>query len=297
VSDVLDEHSKNLIKTRIINKLKEIKSFPQFVVETLRKLNDPTSNASDVAASLSRDEGLVLRTLKLANSAAYGMSRNISDVSEAIALLGYKNISNIVLAATVYSVMDKGLNGYALDRGELWRHSLTTAYAARFLAQATKKIPPEEAYVGGLLHDVGKVVLNDYVHFGYGLIIKEVEEEHIPFSDAELKIIGFDHATVGSLLVERWNLPKAYYHSTLLHHKPNALEAENAEFQPLVDVVSVANSICLMMGIGIGADGLQNYMYTEPLERLGISNYEQLMSELVDFASEAAQEMADMKGL
>jgi HD-like signal output (HDOD) protein len=297
VSDILDEHSRNLIKTRIINKLKEIKSFPQFVVETLRKLNDPTSSASDVAASLSRDEGLVLRTLKLANSAAYGMSRNISDVSEAIALLGYKNISNIVLAATVYSVMDKGLNGYSLDRGELWRHSLTTAYAARYIAQMTKKVPAEEAYVGGLLHDVGKVVLNDYVHFGYGLIIKEVEEEHIPFTDAELKIIGFDHSTVGSLLVERWNLPKGYYHSTLLHHKPNDLAPEYAEFQSLVDVVSVANSICLMMGIGLGADGLQNYMYTEPLERLGINNYEKLMSELVDFASEAAQEMADMKGL
>ena len=119
----IDERSRELIKTRIINKMKEIKSFPQFVVETLRKLNDPTSNTSDIAQSLSRDEGLVLRILKLANSAAYGMTRHMSNISEAIALLGYKNVSNIVLAATVYSVMDKGLSGYALDRGELWRHS------------------------------------------------------------------------------------------------------------------------------------------------------------------------------
>jgi len=297
MKDVLDDHSKNLIKTRIINKMKEIKSFPQFVVETLRKLNDPTSSASDVAMSLSRDEGLVLRTLKLANSAAYGMSRNISDLSEAIALLGYKNTSNIVLAATVYSVMDKGLNGYALDRGELWRHSLTAAHAARYIAQATKKVPPEEAYVGGLLHDIGKVVLNDYVHFGYGLIMEEVEKKGISFTEAERKIVGFDHSAVGSLLVERWNLPKGYYYSTLLHHNPNDLEPEHAEFQPLVDVVSVANSICLMMGIGIGADGLQNYIYHEPLERLSISNLEALMAELVDFASETAQEMADMKGM
>lgn len=291
----IDERSRELIKTRIISKLKEIKSFPQFVVETLRKLNDPTSSASDVAASLSRDEGLVLRTLKLANSAAYGMTRNISDISEAIALLGYKNISNIVLAATVYSVMDKGLSGYALDRGELWRHSLTSAYASRYIAQATRRVPPEEAYVGGLLHDIGKVVLNDYVRFGYGIIVKLVEEEHIPFSEAELRVLGFDHAMVGSLLVERWDLPRAYQYSTLLHHKPNMLEDEYAEYQPLVDVVSVANSMCLMLGVGLGADGLQNYMYPEPLERLGIQNYETLMSELVDFAGQAAQEMADMK--
>ncbi|MDR3229935.1 MAG: HDOD domain-containing protein [Synergistaceae bacterium] len=293
----IDERSRELIRTRIINKLKEIKSFPQFVVETLRKLNDPTSNASDVAASLSRDEGLVLRTLKLANSAAYGMSRNISDISEAIALLGYKNISNIVLAATVYSVMDKGLSGYALDRGELWRHSLTAAYAARYIAQATRKVPPEEAYVGGLLHDIGKVVLNDYVRFGYGIIVKLVEEEHIPFTEAELKVLGFEHAMVGSLLVERWDLPEGYQYATLLHHKPNALEPEHAEHQPLVDVVSVANSMCLMLGVGLGADGLQNYLYPEPLERLGIQDYETLMSELVDFAGQAAQEMADMREL
>ena len=207
----IDERSRELIKTRIINKMKEIKSFPQFVVETLRKLNDPTSSASDVAQSLSRDEGLVLRILKLANSAAYGMTRHMSNISEAIALLGYKNVSNIVLAATVYSVMDKGLSGYALDRGELWRHSLTVAYASRYIAQVTKKVSPEEAYVGGLLHDVGKVVLNDYVRFGYGIIVKMVEEEQIPFTEAEFRVLGFDHAMVGEILVERWDLPKKYH--------------------------------------------------------------------------------------
>lgn len=292
----IDERSKELIKTRIINKLKEIKSFPQFVVETLRKLNDPTSNASDVAISLSRDEGLVLRTLKLANSAAYGMPRNIADISEAIALLGYKTISNIVLSATVYSMMDKGLSGYALDRGELWRHSLTAAYSARYIAQKTKKVSADEAYVAALLHDIGKIVLNDYVRFGYGIIVKLVEEEQIPFTDAEHKVLGFDHAAVGALLVERWDLPKAYHYSTLFHHKPNDLDSEHTEYQPLVDVVSVANFVCLMMGIGIGSDGLQSYFYQEPLDRLGIDNYELLMSELIDFASKATQELDDMKG-
>ena len=281
----IDDRSKELIKTRIISKMKEIKSFPQFVVETLRKLNDPTSNASDVAQSLSRDEGLVLRILKLANSAAYGISRSISDVPEAIALLGYKNVSNIVLAATVYSIMDKGLSGYALDRGELWRHSLTVAYVSRYIAQITGKVPPEEAYVGGLLHDIGKVVLNDYVRFGYGIIVKMVEEESIPFTEAETRVLGFDHAMVGSLLVEKWGLPDGCKYSTALHHRPNDLEPEYAKYQPLLDVVSVANSMCLMLGIGIGADGLQSYMYPEPLARLGINDFESLMSDLVEFAS------------
>ena len=293
----IDEKSRELIKTRIISKMQDIKSFPQFVLETMRKLNDPESNASDVAKSLSRDEGLVLRILKLANSAAYGMSRNISNISEAIALLGYKSVSNIVLAATVYSAMDKGLSGYALDRGELWRHSLMVAYTSRYLAQLTEAVPAEDAYVGGLLHDIGKVVLNDYVRFGYGIIVKMVEEKHIPFTEAEWQVLGFDHAMIGDILVEKWGMPEGYHIAVAYHHKPNELPEDKKQFQPLLDVVTVANNICLMLGIGLGADGLQAYMFPETIERLGITNFEGLLSEMIDFAGNVSMDMGDMAGL
>ena len=293
----IDEKSRELIRTRIISKMQDIKSFPQFVLETMRKLNDPESNAADVAQSLSRDEGLVLRILKLANSAAYGMTRNISNISEAIALLGYKSVSNIVLAATVYSAMDKGLSGYALDRGELWRHSLMVAYTSRHLAQITEKVGTEDAYVGGLLHDIGKVILNDYVRFGYGIIVKMVEEKHIPFTEAEWKVLGFDHAEIGDILVGKWEMPESYRIAVAYHHKPNELPEDKKEYQPLLDVVTLANTICLMLGIGLGADGLQAYMFPEPIERLGIRNFDNLLSEMIDFASNVASDMGDMTGL
>ncbi len=293
----IDEKSRELIKTRIISKLKDIKSFPQFVIETMKKLNDPESNAADVAKSLSRDEGLVLRILKLANSAAYGMSRNISNISEAIALLGYKSVSNIILAATVYSAMDKGLAGYALDRGELWRHSLMVAYTSRHLAKLTGKVGTEDAYVGGLLHDIGKVILNDYVRFGYGIIVKMVEEKHIPFTEAESQVLGFDHAMIGEILVERWEMPEGYRIAVAYHHKPNELPEDKLKYQPLLDVVTLANTICLMLGIGLGADGLQAYMFPEPIERLGITNFDGLFSEMVDFVGNVSNDMGDMAGL
>lgn len=293
----IDEKSRELIKTRIISKMQDIKSFPQFVLETMRKLNDPESNAADVAKSLSRDEGLVLRILKLANSAAYGVSRSISNISEAIALLGYKSVSNIILAATVYSAMDKGLTGYALDRGELWRHSLMVAYTSRHLAAITGKVSTEDAYVGGLLHDIGKVILNDYVRFGYGIIVKMVEEKHIPFTEAELKVLGFDHAMIGEILVEKWGMPEFYKIAVAYHHKPNELPEDKLQYQPLLDVVSVSNAICLMLGIGLGADGLQAYLFPEPLERLGLTNFDSLMAEMVDFVSSVANDMGDMAGL
>ncbi len=291
--DGIDERTRELIRTRILGKIKEIRSFPPFVVETLRKLNDPDSSAQDVAASLARDEGLVIRTLKLANSAAYGISREISSVVEAIALLGYKNISSIVLAASVYSVMDKPLEGYALDRGMLWRHSLSVAYSSRYISQLTRKAHPEEAYVGGLLHDIGKVVLNDYVRFGYNIIVKMVEEQQIPFMEAEVQVLGFDHAAVGAMLVEKWGLPDSYRYAVAYHHAPNNLD--EPKFQELVDVVHLANSLCLMLGVGIGADGLQSYLYPESLQRLGITDYESLMSDLVDFVAQAEQELSEME--
>jgi putative nucleotidyltransferase with HDIG domain len=293
----IDEKSRDLIKTRILNKMQDIKSFPQFVLETMKKLNDPESNAADVAQSLSRDEGLVLRILKLANSAAYGMTRNISNISEAIALLGYKSVSNIVLAATVYSAMDKGLSGYALDRGELWRHSLMVAYTSRHLAKLTEKVSTEDAYVGGLLHDIGKVILNDYVRFGYGIIVKMVEEKHIPFTEAETQVLGFDHAAIGEILIEKWEMPEFYRIAVAYHHKPNELPEDKMQYQPLLDVVTLANTICLMLGIGLGADGLQAYMFPEPIERLGIKNFDSLLSEMIDFAGDVSNDMGDMAGL
>ena len=293
----IDEKSRELIRTRIISKMQDIKSFPQFVLETMRKLNDPESNAADVAKSLSRDEGLVLRILKLANSAAYGMTRKISNISEAIALLGYKSVSNIVLAATVYSSMDKGLSGYALDRGELWRHSLMVAYTARELAKITEKVTAEDAYVGGLLHDIGKVILNDYVRFGYGIIVKMVEEKHIPFTEAEVQVLGFDHAAIGEILISKWDMPESYRTVVAYHHKPNELPEDKMQYQPLLDVVTLANTICLMLGIGLGADGLQTYMFPESIERLGIKNFENLLSEMVDFVGNVSNDMGDMTGL
>ncbi len=291
-----EERSRELIRTRILSKLQDIKSFPQFVLETMRKLNDPTSNVADVAKSLSRDEGLVLRVLKLANSAAYGAARNISNIQDAVSLLGYKAVSNIILAASVYSSMDKGLSGYALDRGELWRHSLTVAYCAQHLAKETGKVSSDDAYVGGLLHDIGKVVLNDYVRFGYGIIVKMVEESGMPFIEAELQVLGFDHSMVGEMLTEKWGLPESHKIAVAYHHKPNELPEDKKKYQPLLDVVSVANSVCLMLGIGLGADGLQNYIYPETLERLGITDFEGLMADMIDFTASLSHDAGFTSG-
>lgn len=171
------------------------------------------------------------------------------------------------------------------------------AYTSRHLAKLTEKVSTEDAYVGGLLHDIGKVILNDYVRFGYGIIVKMVEEKHIPFTEAETQVLGFDHAAIGEILIEKWEMPEFYRIAVAYHHKPNELPEDKMQYQPLLDVVTLANTICLMLGIGLGADGLQAYMFPEPIERLGIKNFDSLLSEMIDFAGDVSNDMGDMAGL
>ena len=287
----LDERTRDLIQRRVLKRVNDIPSLPQFVIDTLKKLDDPKSSAQDVADKLSRDEGLVLRILRLANSAYYGLPRRITGVSEAISLLGFKTVKSIVLAASVYKFMDGSFTGYALDRGELWKHSLSVAFASRYLAKRIKGLDDEEAYVAGMVHDIGKIVLNDYVRFGYGIIAKLVEDDQVPFMDAERQVLGFDHAQVGGLIMEQWNLPETYMLAARYHHSPWELPEESKAHQVFVDVIHVANILCLMLGVGLGADGLQYKIHPESLERLGIADVEVLMSDLVDLMAKVDEEM------
>lgn len=282
----LDDRTRGLIRQRIVSRVKDIPSLPQMVLQTLKKLDDPKSSAADVADRLSRDEGLVLRVLKLANSAYYGMPRRVSSVTEAISYLGYRTVKSIVLAASVFQHMDRPLTGYALDRGDLWHHSLAVAASARHIAgkiPGRKTVDPEEAYIAGMLHDIGKIVLNDYIRFGYGLIVKMVEDQQLPFMEAEREVLGFDHAEVGAQLIEQWQLPQAFVSVARYHHEPESLpdEADPAE-RALLDVVHVANVMTLMLGAGLGADGLQYPLSEAALERLSLGEPELLMAELVD---------------
>jgi putative nucleotidyltransferase with HDIG domain len=290
----LDDRTRDLIQRRVLKRVKDIPSLPQFVVETLNKLDDPTSNAADVSNRLSKDEGLVVRVLRLANSAYYGLSRRITGVSEAISFLGFKTVKSIVLAASVYKFMDSAFSGYSLDRGQLWKHSQSVAASSRYLSEKLKVGDPEEAYVGGLMHDIGKIVLNDYVRFGYSIILRLVEEDNVPFCEAERQVLGFDHAQVGGLVMEQWNLPEAYTYITTYHHTPWDLPENVKEFQNVVDIVHVGNAICIMLGVGIGADGMQYNISSDSMQRLGLGDsIEEIMGEFVDLLSDMEDDIKD----
>ena len=121
-----------------------------------------------------------------------------------------------------------------------------------------------------------------------------VEEDHLSFCEAERQVLGFDHAHVGGLVMEQWNLPDAYSYMTAYHHSPDELPEEGEECRKVLDVVHVSNIMCLMLGIGIGADGIQYSISTASLERLGIDDQtENIMAEFVDVISAMEDDFKD----
>ncbi|HPP14750.1 MAG TPA: HDOD domain-containing protein [Acetomicrobium flavidum] len=287
-----DESPKEIIKKRILKKVQNVPSLPQFVLLTLKKLDDERSSASDVASSLSKDQGLVVRVLRLANSAYYGIPRTITSVTEAVAILGFKTLRSIVLAASIYPFMAQSQKGYALDRGELWRHSLGVAYVSRFIGSKLSGVDLEEAYLAGLLHDIGKIVLNEYVRYGYSIISKIVEEKAIPFTEAEKEVLGFDHAEIGAMIIDQWALPEVYAMAAHYHHMPEDLPEGKKNYRTMVDVVHIANAMCLMLGFGLGADGLQHNISEMALERLNLKDkVEMLLSEAVNILYQLDEEI------
>ena len=288
----IDGSPKEIIKKRILKRVKDIPSLPQFVILTLKKIDDERSSASDVAKSLSKDQGLVVRVLRLANSAYYGIPRTITSVTEAVALLGFKTLRSIVLAASIYPYMAESQKGYALDKGELWRHSLGVAYLSRYIGEKVGGIDLEEAYLAGLLHDIGKIVLNEYVRYGYSVINKMVEEKSIPFTYAEREVLGFDHAEIGGMIIDQWALPEIYSIVARYHHTPEQLPEEKQSYRAIVDIVHVANVMCLILGFGLGADGLQHNISEEALERFNLKDkVEELLSEAVNILYQLDEEM------
>lgn len=251
----------------LVDKVKEVPAFPQTVLNILALLREPRSAASDVEREIMKDQGLTTKVLKMANSAYYGGRRKISTVVDATVLLGFDTIQSMVLAASVSKVMMKELKGYEYEREALWRQAQISAIVARVIAKKVKFHNPDLAYTAGLLKDVGKVILDDYVHDSYRQILKRIEEDYTPYVQAEEEVLGFNHGQVGAKIAERWNLSAELVEALEHHHKPfNAIV--NIE---LVCIVHISDGIVMMMGLHQGIDTLAHEFFTQTTQVLGLN--------------------------
>lgn len=257
----------------LVRQVRDLPAMPDLAFKVMRMVEDPQTSAADVARVLSADQAMTARLLKLANSAFYGASRRIATVTEAVVLLGMRTVRNMTLALKCQDLLITALPGYAMQQGDLWRHSFCCAYAAQCLAKRTGYRVVEEAFVGGLLHDIGKVIINVYMQAEFSAIADLATAEHVAFVEAERAVLGFDHAEAGARVLEKWHLPPTLIECVRYHHAP----LDQPTPTPLTALVHLSDVLCLMLGVGLGADGLNYPLQDGTLEmlRLAASDFEE----------------------
>jgi putative nucleotidyltransferase with HDIG domain len=270
-------------KREIISKMKSFPSMSGIAAKVLKLLDDPESSTGQVEQLLRQDPSLTANLLKLTNSAYFGIPSKVGSVRHAIAMIGWKRLSRLVVAACVSTITDRQIPGYDLPPGVLWQHSVAVSVTAEGLMRELKIVESDEIFTAALLHDLGKLILGGFVEKE----LKEIEEvaaRGVPFQMAEQEVLGTDHAEIGALMLESWSFPPELVSAVRWHHDPDSAP----ETSSMTDIVHVANVLCLMIGIGIGVEGLHYEPSVLATKRLGIkaTQLELIASQTLEWAKE-----------
>lgn len=233
----------------VIKSIDKLPTLPLVVTKLTDLVTNPHTSASDIQNVITKDQALSARVLKLVNSAFYGFSERISSISHAIVILGFNTIKNIALSASVFEMFDKNQSGQ-LDKEGFWMHSIAVAGASKLIARHLRLTTLEDIFVAGLLHDVGKVILDQFVHEDYKKVLDVVKEKNVLIAEAEYEVLELTHSQVGAYLATNWKLPAALVQMIGLHHKPELA----GDFAKHTFCVHLADILVRALEIGNGGD-------------------------------------------
>lgn len=247
------------IREQIEDLIQDIEQLPTLstVYYNLQKiLSDPNATAKEVGNAIEDDQALTSKILKLVNSAYFGFPKRISTITHSVIILGFKEIKNIALSVSIIDMFADKEETECLDRAEFWRHSLAVAICSNVIAKkvdVNKLEDAEVAFVAGLLHDIGKAILDLYLHRHYIDAIQNSKENKSLIIETEKETFGFTHQEIGQLLLEKWNLPSELISVVSLHNNPHKCSKFKKEYG-LVSIVHVADIIVRAMNLGLGGD-------------------------------------------
>ena len=198
--------------------MRDLPTLPTVAYEVYRLIRDPDSNMGDLVEVIEEDVALSSRVLRIANSAYYGVPRKIDNLKMAMVILGMNEVNNMVTTVSVFSLFPEQPGETFFDLKSFWRHSAACAELTVGLFEGLKMICPSSAYIAGLLHDIGKLVLNQYFREYFVTCMNYAREHQITLAGAEVKLIGVDHGHVGSWLSKRWNIPEEINQAIAQHH-------------------------------------------------------------------------------
>jgi putative nucleotidyltransferase with HDIG domain len=266
----------------LVNQVGNLPPLPQAAQKALALIRDPKSSMESISSVLGKDQVLTSLILRMANSVYYGLTYPVTTVHQATVVLGQSTIQSIILAASVAPYLERPIPGYGLDRGELWRHSIGIAAGARIVAEPFGKEIAETAYHAGLLCDIGKLAFEFLLRKEN---LKTANWKSLSFEDLESKYFGINHATLGAEIARRWRLAEPLVEAINFHHDPH-LAGENSL---LASAVHVADAAMMMMGIGIGIDGLQYKLDDFAVNQLNFNKdkMDDLINKISEYVNEA----------
>jgi len=202
-----------------INKVSNLSPLPMVVRKVMEISNDPNSSASNLGSVIKKDQSLTAKILKIVNSAYFGFYRKISNIDQAIVILGFEEIKNITIATSLMQSFPTDYN-FMLNRDDFWMHSLSCAFISKALCSSSLELNAEDAFVVGLIHDIGKLVMLQHLNQPYNLVIYNSAEHIEKLHLVEKKMLGVDHTEVGAILAENWKLPRQLVDAINFHHNP-----------------------------------------------------------------------------
>lgn len=253
----------NIRITELINKACELPPLPVVAGKVLRMIDDPLLDINLLQDVIMTDQALTAQVLKMANSAYYGMDRKIDTVSEALVTLGSGSIKTLVMAATTRIMFKR----FGLLEQKLWEHSKGVSSAAEIIAKTIRHSSPDKASVAGLLHDIGKIIINNSQPEKYSLVTEAVYNNNTAYYMSEEYFFGFNHAEVGGLVAAKWKFPKDLCEIIKRHHYFRSFaDLSDLDFETgsLCCIVTLADAACARLGIG----------YREPMDELPLMDQE-----------------------
>ncbi|MCX7723819.1 MAG: HDOD domain-containing protein [Thermodesulfovibrio sp.] len=226
-----------------VEKIETLPTIPPILRKILSVIEDPKVSLQKITEFVSSDPTLTARILKMVNSPVYGFPGRISSVSHAMVILGLNAVRGLLLGVSVFELMQKHMIG-------LWEHSLSTAIFARIIAIRKQMQYPEEISIGGLLHDIGKVILIIAFKDEYLKLIESVKDQENFLYDIERQYFGITHAEIGGIVAKKWNFPLKLIEPMMYHHRPQLAE----KFQTETAIVHISNILSLARGVGYSGE-------------------------------------------
>ena len=274
--------------------IESIRPIPQVALKVLRIIKDGEYDIQKITEEVKKDQVISARTIQLCNSAIFTKRHEVVSLDHALVFLGQELFIKLVISAAVRSYYDQSGNGYSLCKGGLYHHAIGTAMIAEKIVVLTKDIPPAIAYTAGLLHDIGKVVLDQYIAAAYPMLYREFQNESADLIKAETRILGLDHTRVGGLLAKKWSLPTALVDVIRFHHEPEKSDND----RPLTTIVYLADLLMSRFHSGLELERIGAARLIERLATLGLSpaHFQSLVDLIPDKVFEPVEEKSENNG-